>query len=272
MKVFKIGQSIQGVSHISENIPCQDACNITTLQDGTIIIAVADGHGSAKCKYSDIGAKLATDVFLEEISCLFQTTDEREELIHLLRQEESFYLSKHICKQWNKKVESSYEQIKQSDIENQVITPEFSTDLFGTTLLGLVVAHDFVFAMQIGDGDMVFVDNLGVQRILEPAKFLGVETYSLSNEEAWKNSISYFQRLEFEKKAPCAFIVSTDGFSNSFINDKEYFISCKGYFDNIMNYGAEAVQDNLEEWLHETSKEGCGDDITLVMVGAGIES
>lgn len=268
MKIFKIGKSVQGASHVSGNIPCQDANRIECLADGTLVIAVADGHGSAKCAYSDKGARFATEVFVDVITDLFErTTNDREKLIHLFRQAGSSDLAMVICKQWEKKISRSYKiSLGRAKKKGEEI-PEYTPELYGTTLLGLVVAYDFIFALQIGDGDMAFVDESGVERIIEPQKMLGTETFSLSNENPWKYANSHFQRLEFIEKAPCMFMVSTDGFANSFINDDEYLVSCRDYYSTILEYGDKAVQENLEEWLCQTSQEGCGDDITLVIAG-----
>lgn len=268
MKIFKIGKSVQGASHISGNLPCQDAHRIECLADGTLVIAVADGHGSAKCVYSDKGARLAVDAFVDVIADLFERTiNDREKLVHLFRQAGSSDLAKVICKRWEKKISKSYNALLGLAKKNGEEMPEYTPELYGTTLLGLVVAYDFIFALQIGDGDMVFADESGVERIIEPQKLLGTETFSLSNENPWQYAYSHFQRFEFVEKAPCMFMISTDGFANSFINDDEYLVSCKDYFSTILEYGDKAVQDNLEEWLHQTSQEGCGDDITLVIVG-----
>lgn len=268
MKVFKLGKSVQGTSHVIGNIPCQDAHRIECLKDGTMVVSVADGHGSMKCIYSDKGACIATEVFVEVISELFeQTSDDRERLIHLFRQAGSSDLSKEISKRWEEEIKQLYNDLLEQAKRNEEEIPEYTSELFGTTLLGLVVAYDFIFAVQIGDGDMVFVDQSSVERIIEPMKFLGTETFSMSNEKPWQYASSYFQRMEFVKKAPCMFMISTDGFANSFINDEEYLISCKDYFNTILEYGDKAVQDNLDEWLQQTSQEGCGDDITLVIVG-----
>jgi serine/threonine protein phosphatase PrpC len=268
VKIFKIGKSVQGASHISGNVPCQDAHRIECLADGTLVVAVADGHGSSSCVYSDRGARLAVDAFVEVIAELFEkTTDDRERLVHLFRQAGSSDLSKVICKRWRRKIRNSYKQLLGVAKRKGDEIPQYTPELFGTTLLGLVVAFDFIFAVQIGDGDMVFVDDSSVERITEPVKFLGTETFSMSNENPWQYAVSYFQRMEFIEKAPCMFMISTDGFANSFLNDDEYFISCKDYYKTILQYGDKAVQDNLEDWLCQTSKEGCGDDITLVVVG-----
>lgn len=269
MKIFRMGKSVQGTSHISGNVPCQDAHRIECLADGTIVVAVSDGHGSSNCVYSDKGARLATDAFIEVISELFErTTDDREKLIHLFRQAGSSDLSKVICKRWERKIGKSYNALLGLAKKNGENIPQYTPELFGTTLLGLVVTFDFIYAVQIGDGDMVFVNDSCVEKITEPVKFLGTETFSLSNENPWQYAVTYFQRMEFVEKAPCMFMISTDGFANSFINEDEYLVSCKEYFNTILEYGDEAVQNNLEGWLQQTSQEGCGDDITLVIIGA----
>lgn len=62
------------------------------------------------------------------------------------------------------------------------------------------------------------------------------------------------------------YILSTDGFANSYTSDEEYQKTCKDYLQMIQEHGAETVQANLKNWLTETSELGCGDDITVVMV------
>ena len=54
------GFSIVGSSHLKKGGVCQDANKIITLDNGTIIAAIADGVGS--CKYSDIASSIAVDV------------------------------------------------------------------------------------------------------------------------------------------------------------------------------------------------------------------
>lgn len=44
----------------------------------------------------------------------------------------------------------------------------------------------FIFAFQLGDGDISFVDEAGLDHLLEDEKILGVETHSLSKIDAWK--------------------------------------------------------------------------------------
>ena len=64
---------------------------------------------------------------------------------------------------------------------------------------------------------------------------------------------------------PYLYILSTDGFINSYASDEEFKKTCRDYFHMIRQHGFEAVKDNLAKWLKETSEYGCGDDVTVVM-------
>ena len=60
-------------------------------------------------------------------------------------------------------------------------------------------------------------------------------------------------------------MLSTDGFSNSFVSQEEFNKTGREYYEMIGQHGYVAVKDNREKWLKETSELGCGDDITVVM-------
>ena len=68
------------------------------------------------------------------------------------------------------------------------------------------------------------------------------------------------------REEPYMYILSTDGFANSYTSDEEYQKTCKDYLQMIQEHGVDTVQANLKNWLTETSELGCGDDITVVMV------
>ena len=137
--------------------------------------------------------------------------------------------------------------------------------LYGTTLLGLLIAPTFVFAFQIGDGDITYVDDGGVQPVVVADKLLGVESHSLCSREAWKKAVSAVHFQPWEQHLPCAFLLSTDGLSNSYADDEAFGQTCAQYFEALKTYGPDTVEENLPEWLSETSRLGCGDDTTLLM-------
>ena len=121
-------------------------------------------------------------------------------------------------------------------------------------------------AFQIGDGDITLVTNTDVSPLVEADKILGTETHSLSKTDAWRKSVASLRRKDADSDTPYLYLISTDGFANSYANDEEFNKTCREYYQMIGQHGFDAVKDNLAKWLKETSKYGCGDDVTVVMV------
>ena len=136
---------------------------------------------------------------------------------------------------------------------------------YGSTLVGLMITPIFVFAFQLGDGDISYVDQNGLDHLLEDEKILGVETHSLSKIDSWKKVVSAVRRRDEAGGLPYILMLSTDGFANSYKNADEFQKTCVDYFAMIQQYGADAVAANLKSWLSETSAMGCGDDITVLI-------
>ena len=165
-------------------------------------------------------------------------------------------------------------RVKQSFYKNKdgsVLDKEGNTDwkkvysLYGTTLLGMLITDTFVFSFQIGDGDINYITGDEISPLVEPEKFLGTETHSLSKLDAWRKAVASVRRKNAADDVPYLYMLSTDGFSNSFVNEEEFHKTCREYYKMIGEHGYEAVRDNLEKWLKETSELGCGDDVTVVM-------
>jgi serine/threonine protein phosphatase PrpC len=135
---------------------------------------------------------------------------------------------------------------------------------YGSTLAGLLLTPEFFFALQIGDGNIVFLDDSGLKPVIFPDKILGNETYSLSRVHSWKNVMCLTGWRNVGKGVPHAYMLSTDGFLNSFVSTAEYERSCLEYYAMIKEHGAAEVAKNLKNWLQETSEMGCGDDISVL--------
>ena len=94
---------------------------------------------------------------------------------------------------------------------------------------------------------------------------IGTETHSLSKPDAWRKAVASLRRKNIEDDTPYLYMLSTDGFVNSYASDEEFKKTCREYFNMIGQHGFEAVKYNLAKWLKETSEYGCGDDVTVVM-------
>ena len=271
MKRYVFGKSVKGATHERNGLPLQDNCRIEEISDKITIIAVADGHGSSKCPRSDRGSLIAVNTFCSVIkNYLLNYGKEKDGLTNLvtfLNREGDMRFAQDICEEWQARVKQSFYKNK----DNSVLDKEGNIDwkkvysLYGTTLLGMLITDTFVFSFQIGDGDINYVTADEISSLVEPEKFLGTETHSLSKVDAWRKAVASVRRKNADEDTPYMYMLSTDGFANSYVSQEEFNKTYREYYEMIGQHGYEAVRDNLEKWLKETSELGCGDDITVVI-------
>lgn len=271
MKRYVFGKSVKGATHERNGLPLQDSCKIEEISDKITIIAVADGHGSSKCPRSDRGSMIAVNTFCAVIkNYLLNYGKEKDGLTNLvtfLNREGDMRFAQDICEEWQARVKQSFYKNK----DESLVDAQGSIDwkrvysLYGTTLLGMLITDTFVFSFQIGDGDINYITADEISPLVEPEKFLGTETHSLSKVDAWRKAVASVRRKNASEDVPYLYMLSTDGFSNSFVSQEEFKKTCREYYEMIDQHGYGSVKDNLEKWLKETSELGCGDDITVVM-------
>ena len=272
MKRYICEGIVKGATHVRNQMPCQDNKKIIKISDEITIIALADGHGSSKCPRSDRGSMIAVNSFYHIMKKYLEIYGEDEEdithLMTFLHREGDVRFAQDVCEEWQARVKQSFYKNKVEGMTNEDGSIKWPSvfSLYGTTLLGMLITDSFVFSFQIGDGDISAVTKNVVEPLVEPEKFLGTETHSLSKPDAWRKAVTSVHRLEAESRESYMYILSTDGFANSYTSDKEYQKTCRDYLQMIRKYGIDVVQKNLKKWLTETSELGCGDDITVVMV------
>ena len=268
MKRYLYGISVRGASHIRKGTECQDSCRFENLSDSAAVIAAADGHGSSGCPFSSIGAKIAVDVFCSSMKEILASFEGNSYMLRsYLSREGNIRIPESIEAEWKRCVMLDHIRNRRepSVSETDTVGTKNVYKLYGTTLLGLLITAEFVFAFQIGDGDIVLVSRKGVQYAVESEKILGVETYSLSSENAWKKSAVSIFPAPSADALPYMYIMSTDGMANSHKSQRDFEKTCTDYYEIAAKYGFGMVSSGLEGWLSETSRLGCGDDITLVM-------
>ncbi len=64
------GKRVRGATHARADKPCQDAIDWWE-RDGVVVLAVADGHGSARSPHSDKGARFAVESALHALCYLY---------------------------------------------------------------------------------------------------------------------------------------------------------------------------------------------------------
>lgn len=261
------GESVQGASHIRSGKECQDSMKKVERDKDTVILAVADGHGSDSCPYSKSGSYEAVNVFCKILGEYLDTySGQPEMLMTFLKREGDTKVAQEIDAEWKRRILRVHSKYKREII----LDAEGNKDkdaiykLYGSTLIGLVIAKEFLFAFQLGDGDIIKVSEMGVKSVIEADKLLGIETHSLSKSESWKKAVTMVKKHGESHKLPVMYMLSSDGMANSYKNDEEFKKTCADYYELLKEHGVKAVADNLGQWLSETSELGCGDDITAL--------
>lgn len=268
MKQMIFGNSVQGASHKRSGKECQDSRKFLLCDNGTIIMAVADGHGSNSCPYSKSGSSIAVNVFCKVLKDLHDSyANNLDSLLTYLNREGDTRVAQSIDQEWKRRVIKSHSDNKREIPldSNGNKNKEEIFKMYGSTLVGLMITEFYIFAFQLGDGDISYVDSSGYAQVLETDKILGTETHSLSRIDSWKKAITIVRRFDRIKAIPSLYMLTTDGFSNSYKNEEEFQKTCKEYFYMINEHGPKKVEDNLSIWLSETSEMGCGDDITMLL-------
>lgn len=95
------GASVQGASHKRVDMKCQDTFKKVKVDNGTVIMAVADGHGSKACPYSKSGSRIAVNVFCKVMQGLYNGyEDNLEMLLTYLNREGNTKIAQAIDAEW----------------------------------------------------------------------------------------------------------------------------------------------------------------------------
>lgn len=267
MRRSVFGASVQGASHIRSGRECQDSLKKVILDEDAVILAVADGHGSESCPYSKTGSFAAVNVFCKIMGDYLETyAGQTETLFTFLKREGDTKIAQEIDTEWKRRILRLHKKCRReiSVGADGIIDRDAVYKLYGSTLLGLVITGEFLFAFQLGDGDIMKVSESGVYSVIEADKILGTETHSLSKAESWKKAITLIRKREENERKPVMYLLSSDGLSNSYKNEEEFQKTCADYYALLKEHGVKAVSDRLKAWLQETSEMGCGDDITAL--------
>ena len=266
-----VGQSVRGAIHERNGLPNQDAiCWLPADGQGSsVVLALADGHGSARYSRSHIGASIAVEKSARLVHdfLISQTTVENLSLIKDATQQ---WLPRALVRQWLEVVSEhliddplSTDELRALGIRDDNPDPAKSLIAYGATLLIVAATELFVFYVQLGDGEILTVSERGeVSRPLpRDDRLFGNETTSLCAPEAWRDFRLSFQPLT--QSRPALILLSTDGYPNSFRDESGFFKVGSDILNMIREHGLASVNDNLAGWLRDSTRAGSGDDVTL---------
>jgi len=288
MQLWKIiHSSVCGKTHILENIPNQDAIavfpKVPDLINPPFICSIADGHGGKKYCFSDVGSsfavKCANSVIFESV---FNGEWNLDSINNQIIRES---IGKKIVEEWKREVMNHYIHnapysliVEKQPVKYSLPINEYSAyKMYGSTLISFFLYNDFLVILQLGDGDVLilFDDDKVVNPLIKSDELIANVTFSLSLPAAWKNfniKVISLGNKNGEYYPPISCIlVSTDGYSNSFSEYNGFMKVILDIREEVLSHpngviaGIDDINEMLPEWLNETSSQGSGDDISLVI-------
>ena len=232
-----------------------------------LVLAVADGHGSAAHARSALGARFAVDRFVAlatEFGRAAGSRDEPGRLARLMNYARNDF-PRALVQAWRQEALGHWSRHRPvADLGRPEPGPDEKLTLYGTTLIGAVVTPWLLTAWQVGDGDLAVVGHDGsVGRPLAPAEEdLGDETESLCGPQAWRAVRTHWAPVFEEARLPRLVVLSTDGLSKSFASGDGFTEFVEGMDGRLATEGFEGVRTALPDWLRHASRYS-GDDTTL---------
>ncbi|MEV7425080.1 protein phosphatase 2C domain-containing protein [Streptomyces sp. NPDC091212] len=282
-----LAESVQGVNKQRN----QDACVVdgTGTLEEPLVLAVADGHGSAKHARSDIGAQRATDLFAahaREFAALARAEGSAgppslSRLMHYARH----VMPRRLVAAWQREMLGHYDRNPPRPAPGSVPPAPGSTPgsgqlpgsgsrpgpsdeqrllLYGTTLIGAVLTPRLFAAWQLGDGELAVIECDGRPALpLAPLEAdLGDETESLCGRDAWRLMRVHWAPIVDPARTPRLITLSTDGLSKSYASDEGFSRFVTGLDSRLDDEGTESVRAALPTWLAKAARHS-GDDTTL---------
>jgi hypothetical protein len=238
----------------------------------SLVLAVADGHGSARYSRSHIGADLAVAIATHLISEFIAGQVDVDNLSVVKRAAEE-WLPGALVRAWLAAVGDHLKANPLSDEELNALgrghsdrshsAEERMAIAYGATILVAGVTGAFVLYLQLGDGEIMTVSERGevVKPLAKDERLFANETTSLCTPDAWRDFRVGFQPIT--RAQPALILLSTDGYPNSFRDETGFLKVGSDILRIIRAEGLGSVKDKLESWLADSTNAGSGDDVTL---------
>ncbi len=244
-----VGASVQGLSHQTRGEPCQDAHAWKELTNGTLVVAVADGAGSASL--AEVGSETAARVAVEHV-LMCQNVG--------LPTEES---------EWRRLLTDILEATRDAVVtaaEERSIAPQ----QLATTLIVVVTTGDLTGVVQVGDGAVVVQKADGV---LEAATLPQSGEYI--NETTFITSPGYLETTQYAMiREPITGLgVLSDGLQRLAMKMPDGHPH-PAFFTPLLRFTAEALdlneaEEQLQAFLQSDKiTQRADDDLTLVLAVA----
>jgi hypothetical protein len=249
---------VRGVRHLLRGQPNQDAIAWSPAEDvpdQPVVIAVADGHGSALHPRSGEGARAAVAIAVALLGDWLRTAPPADAGEALLQR---------IVAAWRRSVE---QHLTEHPLTGRPTLAEGDIHgLYGTTLLAAGVCRGSVFCLQIGDGDILALTADGT--LFKPLADSPDCVENLTDSLCQEDAAGRFRLARIDGTVELL-LLATDGYGNSYENDADFEEIGPDYLALLRRVGVDQAATGLPGWLAEITRTGSGDDITLGLLWMG---
>lgn len=300
--MYVVSRKTTGYRKLQKGLACEDFV-LTKQFNDFVIMACADGHGDRRCKYAAKGAELATWVITKVLQDMRKVEDSIEDYGVVLNDGREEIIKKFICG-WVGAVLDDYKVNHPEDTTFQQEFNELSkyaksiydvrsgempvrefrtlaeyrhgreeaiykiTLLYGTTMNAMVVTDKFVFAIGIGDGDVVAVNGKRVEWLLpssnqfdtSPASLCGNFGVMLENFASIYVPVTKGRKLTDSFFQPEILMISTDGLRNAFLSDEAFAEKLLEIAQAFKKGDGKNFVRNSKKWIEERSMYGVTQD------------
>ena len=279
-------KSVEGALHSRTGYSNQDSIRWKQSHtSNTIVMSVADGHGSDIHFRSKVGSQIAVKIAVETLFDLFHNQPIEIDNVFQVRDIIRYSAPRLLVHNWMDLVQYHVQKHPFSPSEIDLILKKKGPLIlekivnnpkiaYGSTLLTAVITKNYFIFFQLGDGNILIVDNDQNVRCMFSNKNSDsddkssiesiIHTESLCMDNSWlefKTGIFDFQALK-----PKLILLSTDGYCNSFSSESGFLKVGLDYLALLEKFGFSYLSENLCNILKQTSLEGSGDDITLGLI------
>jgi hypothetical protein len=256
--------SARGAAHHASGLPNQDAVARREGSDGTVAVAIADGHGHVRHFRSADGSALAVDAACRAASrTAARLTEEKGSESAMADMVEAIVADRR-CAVAAQIAERPYTAEEQSALDLAGDGPEIP---YGSTVLVAVTAWPWLVCAQIGDGDMLGVCSDGglFYPVAHDDRLDGHRTTSLCQPDA----VASFRTGAYDlREVPlAALLLATDGYGNAQTEEPWQ----PGVGRDLAEFAVEHdhlwFEQQVPNWAECcASFEGSGDDTTIALL------
>jgi hypothetical protein len=271
-----LSATVRGTWHETIGQKNQDAARVQPGPFGAMILAVSDGHGGAHSFRSARGAELAVECATRLLGQLLLRLGPDAPLSRVRHQMRNIWTHR-VVTDWRHAVRADVLADPFSPVdfaafpEPMPVTPPgaewpYSAYLaYGATLLAVALTRDYLIYAQIGDGDILTANRDGSvgRPLVRHHEFYDNQSASLCSHGAAREiqTVVHPARGHY----PALVMLSSDGYANCFGNDVGFFKVGSDLLAYAHDRGSGFLAQHLEGWLHDSSRDGSGDDITVAI-------